>query len=235
MLALLSAYIPAYGKFDTEHPVHHQFNAELLKPGEKQISLMANFKIGISPTLELGTQAFFLSLSNTPNVSIKHHMFDRESVKTTFSSHSFFLSEDAFNIFGSLHGVTSTFYSILPDTNFNVGFYDLFLKLNGEDNLEGEVHNFSVLVGQDVYLSSNWVMTGFIFIPFISTVELVSNFADVEAIFEYYRGMKFEEGYPIFLFASLTRSWEVFNMELGTYYFNPNKIFSPYINMFWRF
>lgn len=223
----------AHSALNNEHPIHHQFNAKLLKPHEKQISIAGNAKLGITENLELGTQLFFL-LGKINNISIKHRMFDLGEVQTAFSSHSFIARMEELSFIASFHGVT-TDYELSSNANLSLGVFDLFVHLNGKDNLRGEFHTITPMLAYDQIINSNWGITGLVFLPLLGSLELVSNFADIEALFEYYKGIKSEEGYPAFFFFSATNSWDRVNFELGALMFTLDPRLQLYFNVFWRF
>lgn len=223
----------AYAVLSKKNPIHHQFNAKLLSPAEKQISIAGNAKIGVTKNLEVGTQLLFLA-GGFPNIAIKHRMFDLGTVQTAFSSHTFMAKAEDLSLTGSFHGV-STDYQISPLSNLTIGVYDLFVHLKGSDNLQGEFHTITPMLAFDQILSSSWGFTGLVFLPVFGSLELVSNFADIEALFEYYKGIKSEEGYPAFFFLSATNSWESVNFEFGGQFSPLNPGLQLYFNIFWRF
>lgn len=233
MMAALLGLPAARAALSSKNPLHHQFNAKLLNPNEKQISIAGNTKLGITENLELGTQALFL-LADVPNIALKHRMFDLGSIKTAFTSHTFIANLDDLSLIGSFHGVTSD-YQLNPQASMSFGVYDLFVHLTGADNLKGEFHTITPMLAYDHILSSNWGLTGLVFLPFFGSLELVSNFADIEALFEYYKGIKSEEGYPAFFFLSATNSWDTVNFEVGGIVFTLNPGLQLYFNIFWRF
>ena len=219
---------------NNETPIHHQFNASLLQPGEKQISVAGNFRYGLTEHFEFGSQGTLLA-SGMLNLSMKHRMFTQPKFRTSFSSHSYFFKNNDPELYSliSFHGVM-TDYDILPGTTIIGGLYDLFAWVKGDDNLSGEFHNITPMIGADKVLSPSWGMTLLIFMPLWGSLELVSNYADLAAEFEYYKGAKSEEGYPGLIFFSMTRSFRAVNLEFGAIYFNPAKNVFPYVNLFWR-
>ena len=232
MIAAIYSF-PALAKLSNKNPIHHQFNAKLLNPSEKQISIAGNTKLGISENLELGTQFLFL-LADVPNFALKHRMFDLGVAQTAFTSQTFFANMEDLSLVASFHGVT-TDYALSSQSNLSFGVFDLFVHLTGSDNLKGEFHTITPMLAYDHILNSSWGLTGLIFLPFFGSLELISNFADIEALFEYYKGIKSEEGYPAFFFLSATNSWETVNFEVGGLVFTLNPGLQLYFNIFWRF
>ena len=222
-----------YSALGGKSPIHHQFNAKLLDPAEKQISIAGNAKFGVTSSLELGTQFLFLA-ADIPNISIKHRMFDLGKVQTAFTSHTFLANVEELSLIASFHGITSD-YQLSSQSNLSLGVFDLFVHLKGDDNLQGEFHTISPMLAYDQIINSHWGLTGLIFLPIFGSLELVSNFADIEALFEYYKGIKSDEGYPAFLFLSATNSWERVNFEFGGMILASNPALQLYFNIFWRF
>ena len=234
LLLILLQPLPALTMYGQKNAVHHQFNASLLREGEKQISIAGNARYGVNDELELGTQSALLAYS-IPNLSFKHKMFATDRSQTTFTAHSLLVRSTDPNqlTFLSLHGIiTDFFYN--DSSSISYGLLELFAWAKGDDHLAGEFHYLSPMIGADKILAPGWSVTALIFLPVWGYLELVSSYADLSARFDYYSGSKSKEGYPGLLFLSGTKSWDNLNLEVGFFYFNPLKRILPYVNLFWR-
>ena len=104
MVGLYLLTTMAHGEFSATSRPHHFFNAELLPKGDSMTSIIGNTKYGLFETTEIGTQGIYLALG-TPNLYLKHSMFEFENVKTSFVMHTFFATPEG--IVGAAEVITS--------------------------------------------------------------------------------------------------------------------------------
>lgn len=233
----------AFGYFTKDQPMHHFFNSKLLQPGEYQISMYGNFRIGLTETLEVGTNGFGFVLFNKPvaNIAVKHEMFRADNYQTSFSSHSLLLPSSLFlsgeedsnsdhsdaRTFLSLHGIT-TGLEVGELSVFNFGLYDFYV-LQQQTGDEASLHVISPSVGLDVVFNRMFGVSLILVQPIYALAQQNTDFGDAESELDFSR----EDPSAVrFLMATGTISWQTFNLEAGVS--SAFGLTSIYINLFWR-
>lgn len=226
---------------------HHFFNAELLEPGEKQISIASNFKYGLTPEWELGTNAL-VSLLSAYNLSIKHQMFRRPKWKTAFITHTFFSlslggssptdtssdsssSKDSGSLIFAPTGIITTI-DITDNGRLSWGFYDFYLRTtSSSDHSVSSLHMLSPSISWDGNISDDLTWTASLTYPLWLIGALQSDEGDLEVNLNITQGIP-TNLHPSMGFLTITKRWNSFHFEGGliTLMMRP----SPYINLFWR-
>ncbi len=241
----------ALSEITESQPIHHFFNARLLQPEEKQISIVGNAKMGVSENFELGTQGALLLFTASPNIAVKHRMFRREGFETSFTGHAFYLqmsgtpSEDDESIEGSStekkkekrtyfffpFGVVTTF-DLSPGKALSAGILDVYLYSDSTDlHTSMRLHIFTPVVAYDHVLKDDWGFSAILAYPIYLRAELESDVLDTEGSMNLLSGVKAED-HPILGFLTMTRSVESLNIEFGAIVFG--QTLYPYANIFWR-
>lgn len=224
---------------------HHFFNAELLKPEEKQIGISGNFKVGVNKKYELGSQGLIL-LTGVPNVYLKHRMFKFEKAQTSFVNHTFYVSLESESVdqetlevqnintttLMSAMGIVTT-HKVSSKANWSWGVYDLYLsQSSSDDNTDLQAHFITPSAAVDYRLSDNWVATATLAYTAYITLSLESDSADFTFDSRLFAGSDIGIT-PLVSFLTTTYTNGSFNIEFGGLVFTT--AFTPYINLFWRF
>ena len=216
-------------------PLHHFFNAALLKPGEVQVSLLTNARLGVTDELELGTNGI-LDGMGFYNVALKHRMFIGEDFWTSFTSHSFYTttlsrlsSQDQDSAFFSLHGVMTT-HRLSDQLFLNWGPMDFMIYIRSATSFAMQtVHLPTAVLGTDYILSRNFALTALVLKPVYRTATLESDDLELTSKSDLLRD---PSQVPAIGMLSLVFSYRVFNIELNGLLVGHTPF--GYLNMWWR-
>ena len=226
------------------------FNANLLAPGEAEVSIAGNGRFGVTSEVELGSQLGLVLLLQSPNISLKYEMFKTSSFRTAFNAHIFYLaidptassnadatteakpeSESSATFMGYFGSVTTM--AIDSRDYFSFGLYDFFLRQSSHKfNRISAVHAISPTVGFDKYLSSSWALTAALAYPVYILLHENSDLADMKAAISFLDSAPTAIN-PTMAFLTGTYSGETTNFEVGAFFVAGRG--SPYANVFWRF
>ena len=224
---------PAFGFITEEKPLHHFFNAQLLDPGEAQVSIFSNAKLGITDELELGTNAV-LDGVGFYNIALKHKMFVGESFQTSFNSHSFFTnslgSANKDTAFFSMHGIITT-QRLREKTLGNWGLMDLMIYLRSATNFDIQTaHVPTAILGMDYVFDPRFAVSALMLKPVFRTANLKSDDLDIKINSNL---IKDPTQIPGIGMLSFLVSYPVFNLEFNGLLVGHTPL--GYINMWWRF
>ena len=216
-----------------DKPLHHFFNARLLEPGDMQISVFTNAKLGLTGELELGTNGL-LDTFGYYNLSLKHKMFVGENFQTSFNSHSFFTRNLTSRIkdaaFLSMHGVITT--NRLKDHQFiNWGLMDVLVFIRSSTRFDIEtMHVPTAVLGMDYVISPGLAISMTGLKPVYKTDNLESDDLEFHSDANLFKDPTQIPGVGIL---SLIMSFETLNVELNGILVG----YAPagYLNMWWRF
>jgi len=239
---------PGYADFSGKEPLHHFFNAQLLNPGEGQVSIATNGKYGVAENWEIGTNGIMILLGLL-NVSAKHKMFRVGDFQTSFNLHTFYgrstpgSEEDedttsdpvdtpsytVTNII-SLHGPVTT-WRINKALFLNFGMMDLFARQSvSEVDTKITMHVLSPVIGGDFLLGKHLALSWTSLIPAYSTLNLTSAGAGIEGTANLLDGDPSKTALTWLTGILSLGSW---NVELGTIVAGTEA--SLWFNMWWRF
>ena len=224
---------------------HHFFNSEVLAKGEKQISVLGSAKFGVTERLELGTHGLFL-MAGFYNLSLKHLMFKKKDWQTSFTSHTFFITNDTneidedtleekkgtSNLWISAFGIVTT-SKLRKKTFFSWGLYDLYLaNTQSADHLDVQGHFISPTIAVDHQLNKNWYLTATLTYAAYVFFSIESDVGDANIDASLFQSSDLGID-PIVSFLTATYTRGAFNLEFGL--LRIPGTFLPYANVFWRF
>lgn len=233
MKKIIIFYLISLFSFDSElfaNMPSHMFNSNLLEPGQKQISIAGNFKLGINEDFELGTQALF-SASGVYNLSLRHRMFHGDSFQTSFSYHGFIASQEASVSKIGFWSINHSYkYSI--SSTYSLGLFKIFYDESKDlfSNLELEVDFYLSSFSYDYLLSNNNYITGLVVLPIFVSSDFNSDTVNASVDNFLFPGFNSFIG-PTYL-ASITFAKSHVNYELG--YFGMLGSSGLYLNVFWQ-
>ncbi len=233
-----------------EKSLHHMFNANLLDPGEIEVSVAGNGRIGLTEQLEIGTQGAASILFASPNISLKHEMFRTSSFHTAFNAHLFYSrrqmpddplgadaastepSSETMTIFLGYVGAMTT----LPTTarnQFSFGAYDFFLRLSTDsDNAVMKIQALSPTIAYDHYFARKWGVTAALAYPAYILLSQDSDLATIDGAISFLEADSSAIN-PSLGFLTATYQANQTNIEFGMITIGSSGI--PYANVFWRF
>jgi hypothetical protein len=225
----------ALAEFSDDRPVHHFFNAHLLKPGEVQLSIAGNVKVGATENLEVGTNVFLLRGGNIDgyNLALKHRMFAGPRFETAFVSHSLLYFYDTGAIkaraFVSLHGIVTS-WNVGRGATLNAGLYDLAVRYTdfAEDGgIRG--HVVAPSLGGDWIITDKFALQASLVQALYSELVVTTDFGDIAGSWD-----ENSEDLKRFRVGYLTLTWwsDQTNVELGSMLLGERGYL--YANLFWR-
>lgn len=230
------ATLPVNAGFDESNHLHHFFNARLLQPGEAQVSLVGNAKLGLTPTFEVGTQlAGLLFIEPTPyNLALKHKMFAGDSYQTSFNMHAGVVSlesdttENLYTL--SLHGIVTTM-NLSSSQFLNWGFWDLYIRNDDQDSgNELRSHLLAPMVGYDIYLGNSLALSAVAVQPVYGYTQSNTDVGDAISEIDF---LKSHSQALQVLFLTGTMAFGDSYVEAGVVGLGGQ--WSLYANVFWRF
>lgn len=207
----------------------HMFNAHLLRPGENQLSIATNYKLGMSDQLQIGGNGL-LALAGLVNGSLKHKLFDSPLGTTATNIHLFFSSALDAPTIGGFYGIIHTYpFSSSMDIsgalyNFTAKSSEKFLAPNTLD-----MNLYSMSGAIDVY-RGNLTYTGIIFLPLYS--DLYQSDDTLEASLTQVELFSSTPSISPVFFGSVTITSGSFNFEPGVLV--SDLVSSLYLNLFWK-
>jgi hypothetical protein len=221
---------PAHAEIGMPASLHHFFNARLLEPGSMQLSIMTNFKGGVTDSVELGSN-LLTDVMGVPNLSIKHKMFDLAKAQTSFTGHGFLIPKRGdfeANSLISLHGIVTT-HELNPDNYFNWGLMDIMFYMSGNASNSSSLHVPTALLGSDYAFNQRFVGSLIVLQPLYILADVKSDAVNVNL-----QSDMISRGYvPPVLMLSGTLAFKVYHLEFNL--LNAMGESTGYINMWWRF
>lgn len=232
LMALGSSQYSFASLFETD--LHHSFNAGQLKQGEHQISVVGNYKYGLTDQLEVGSQGTFLLLSTPtiPNIYVNHRMFNLEKSKTNFTSHMFYFDNSLLG-----YAALKNSFALGKSTVLSVSVFNYF-ALSVQDSWlrdEIDVSNFYLpAVNLDQQINENWAFSALAKVAVYGRLESTADSIEIEADYFILRDVRELAAFGMATFTAKVSDMTYLEFGGGAVGYDGNIAAFPYFNVFWR-
>lgn len=210
----------------------HFFNAALMPAGSYQLDSSTHLRAGLTPNWELSVIGLGLVFQPTFwNIGIKHRMFETESSRTSFNSHSLVFKNKSELWFASLHGVVTGIFAN-AEHEFSIGLMDGLIMTFSPD-VQSSLHLVTPVFAWDGALSRRWAISLIFARPVYAVGQLESEASGEGNLEIDFTQKNYNPGLGIL---TAKYSWNQASLEGGLLYLSATfALYAPYINFAWRF